>query len=101
VKSMKGKLFLLMVALLGCAGPDGEADSQARKQLQAFLQDFSPGPGRSGKSAKDELSKESLQRASDKTIDQLKQLHKIDSSQLNGDDLIDGNLPTACLPAAN
>jgi uncharacterized protein (DUF885 family) len=93
---VKCKWFLLLVALLGCTGPGGHHGSQASEQLQDFTKDFSASPGHR-RSAPGDMSKKSFQLALDKTKDQLKQLHEIDSSQLTGDDLIDWKFANSLL----
>lgn len=92
----KCKWFLL-AALLGCTTPGSPPNTRASEQLQNFLRDFSPGPGRNRGSALDVLSKASFQRAINKTREQLKQLQGIDSSQLKGDDLIDWKFANSLL----
>lgn len=64
--------------------------------MQAFVNDFSPRRS-NRRSVLDDLSRESFQKALDKTQDQLRQLHEIDSAQLQGDDLVDWKFANSIL----
>jgi uncharacterized protein (DUF885 family) len=82
-------LLLAVIFVLGCTPTQEVNSDQASKKLAEFIDAFSPSPGRNRRALGDELSKDSFDQTLREIKEQLAVLRAIDTTQLEGDDLID------------
>jgi uncharacterized protein (DUF885 family) len=85
----KSVLFLSILLSASCQNNPPAKHETASDQLSQFVENFSPSNGRRRRAPDDDLGRASFDSSLAKTKRQLELLRKIDSSSLEGDDLID------------